>query len=249
MTVVVTTDKLAADIAKTHAETAKLKAETAAEIRKAQAGALKDAADLRKVIAEAQAEEARGTVLALDANKAKRLESRELAKDEHHHVYVFDKSVGEASVTACIHKLAEWSRNEPGCDIEIIFNSPGGSVIDGMALYDYICQVKRKGHTVTTNTLGMAASMAGILLQAGDVRQMGAESWLLIHEASFGAGGSMGEVEDTVEWIKAIQERILSIFAARSNLTKAQIRNRWRRKNWWLSSDESLKLGLIDEIV
>lgn len=201
------------------------------------------------MIAETKAEEARGVVLALDAAKAERVMRAELAKDEHHRVYVFDKPVGEGSVTTCIHKLAEWSRNDPGCDVEIIFNSPGGSVIDGMALYDYICQVKRKGHKVTTNTLGMAASMAGILLQAGDVRQMGSESWLLIHEASFGAGGSMGQVEDTVEWIKAIQERILRIFAARSNLTARQIQNRWKRRNWWLSSNEALKFGFIDEIV
>lgn len=188
-------------------------------------------------------------VLALDAAKAQRATRAELAKDEHHRVYVFDKQVGEASVTACIHKLAEWSRNDPGCDIEIVFNSPGGSVIDGMALYDYICQVKRKGHKVTTNTLGMAASMAGILLQAGDVRQMGSEAWLLIHEGSFGAGGSVGQVEDTVEWVKKIQLRILAIFASRSTLTAKQIQNRWSRRDWWLSSDDALKLGFIDEVV
>lgn len=188
-------------------------------------------------------------MLALDAAKAERVARAELAKDEHHRVYVFDQVVGDKTVTACIHKLAEWSRNDPGCDIEIIFNSPGGSVIDGMALYDYICQVKRKGHTVTTNTLGMAASMAGVLLQVGDVRQMGSESYLLIHEASFTAGGSFGKVEDEVQFVKKIQERILAIFAAKSTLTARQIQTRWSRRDWWLSSDESLKLGFIDEIV
>ena len=55
--------------------------------------------------------------------------------------------------------------------------------------------------------------MAGILLQAGDIRIMGAESWLMIHEISFGASGKIGEIEDTVEWVKKIQERVVKIFA------------------------------------
>ncbi len=90
--------------------------------------------------------------------------------------------------------------------------------------------------------------MAGILLQAGDVRTMGRESWLLIHQAAFSALGSTYEIEDRVEWVKRIQDRILDIFADRSKLTKAQIRRRWHRKDWWIDSDEALKLGLVDEL-
>jgi ATP-dependent protease ClpP protease subunit len=94
----------------------------------------------------------------------------------------------------------------------------------------------------------MAASMAGILLQAGDTRVMAKESWLMIHEASFGASGKIGDVEDTVEWVKMVQERILSIFSERSGLTKAFLKKNWQRKNWWISSDYALKLNLIDEV-
>jgi ATP-dependent Clp endopeptidase proteolytic subunit ClpP len=213
-----------------------------AEAASALAEAKSHSAEARKLTAEAQQAE-------LAIVKSRRAEAIELAKDEYHRLYVFDSAVGDASVTTCIHKLAEWSRNDPGCDIEIIFNSPGGSVVAGMALYDYINQIRRKGHKVTTNTLGMAASMAGILLQAGDVRKMGAEAWLLIHEGSFGATGSVGQVEDTVEWVKKIQQRILAIFAAKSTLSAKQIQSRWSRRDWWLSSDEALKLGFIDEIV
>jgi ATP-dependent protease ClpP protease subunit len=94
----------------------------------------------------------------------------------------------------------------------------------------------------------MAASMAGILLQAGHQRIMGRESWLMIHEASFSASGKTGDVEDTVEWVKAMQERILNIFATRSKMTKSALKRKWTRKNWWISSDEALKLGFVDEI-
>jgi ATP-dependent protease ClpP protease subunit len=90
--------------------------------------------------------------------------------------------------------------------------------------------------------------MAGILLQAGDVRVMNAEAWLLVHEASFGAGGKLGEVEDTVEWVKKVSKRVKDIFAKRSNLSSSQIESRWRRKDWWIDADEALKLGFCDVI-
>lgn len=252
---VLTVAEIEANVAKTLAETRQLEAKTLTDAAEATAKAKASAVSLRqsevalrKTIAEAESEEARGVVLKIDAQTKQRLSARELAKDEHYHIYVFDQQVDESSVKNCIHKLAEWSRLDPGCDIEIIFNSPGGSIVDGMALYDYIAQIRAKGHKVTTNALGMAASMAGILLQAGDVRKMGSEAWLLIHEASFGAHGSFGSVEDKVLFIKKIQERILTIFANKSHMSRATIKTRWHRKDWWLDADEALKLGFIDEI-
>ena len=215
-------------------------------VHEAQAAKLK--AEGRKFEAEARKAEAEARGAEIEAAKAERVEKAMLADNNWHHVYVFDKQVDGKSVTECIKKLTEWNRNDPNCDIEIIFNSPGGSVVDGMALYDFIKQIQHKGHKVTTSSLGMAASMAGILLQAGDVRKMGSEAWLLIHEGSFGAIGSVSEVEDRVEWVKKIGERILAIFAEKSTLSKAQIKRRWHRKDWWLDADEALKLGFIDEI-
>jgi ATP-dependent protease ClpP protease subunit len=94
----------------------------------------------------------------------------------------------------------------------------------------------------------MAASMAGILLQAGDERVMGKETWVLLHEASFLAAGKIGEVDDTVEWVKKVQKRILAIFAGRSNLSRSQIERRWKRKDWWLSSTDCLKHGFVDKV-
>ena len=148
-----------------------------------------------------------------DADRADEKRQEELAAHKYHHVYFFKGAVTDDSADKCMSQLTQWMRNEPGCDIEIIFNSPGGSVTAGLALWDHIQFVRAADHKVTTSTIGMAASMAGILLQAGDTRVMGKESWLLIHQASFGTQGSFGEVEDTVKWIERIQERILDIFA------------------------------------
>lgn len=233
-------------MSKATAEVAKLKAEALA----AEALAEKYAEEARKAKAEADG-------LELEHSKSWELWERNHAKDDYHNVYRFNASVGDASVKDCMAKLAEWARldSNGGADMTIVFCSPGGSVIDGMALFDYIQELRRDGHRITTKALGYAASMAGILLQAGDDRVMAKESWLMIHEAAFSAFGKTAEVEDTVDWVKRVQNRILNIFAERAAasgvdkpITKAQLKNRWHRKDWWLSSDEALGWGLVDRV-
>jgi len=230
------------------AEAENFRAQAAAATLKAEAEAEKARAEAREANARAEDYENDNVKSGYDAEREREKRKKELATHEHHHVYFFKGSVSDDSAQKCMDQLTQWVRNDPGCDIEIIFNSPGGGITAGMALWDHIQYVRGEGHKVTTSTIGMAASMAGILLQAGDVRVMGKESWLLIHQASFGAQGSFGDVEDTVKWVERIQERIIAIFAERSKLTKAQIKRKWHRTDWWISSDEALQLGLVDEV-
>lgn len=215
-------------------------------VYEAEAEAFKAKALLHKT--QAKREQLAVDASKIELDKKKEIRTAELAENKYHHVLHFNSSVNEQSAKAAIDTLARWMRTEPGCDIEIIFSSPGGSVVDGMALYDYIQYVRTAGHKVTTACLGMAASMAGILLQAGDTRVMFKESWLMIHEASFGASGKTGEVEDRLEWVKKVQNRILDIFAERAKISRATIKRNWSRKDWWISSDEALKAGLVDEV-
>lgn len=203
---------------------------------------------------------ARGAVLtsereAITLASERRKEERYLAGDFENKVYRFNQGVGEQSVDQAIDKLTTWDRMNPTCRMTIYFNSPGGSVVPGMALFDTIRDLTRTHH-ITTIALGYAASMAGILLQAGTERVMAPESWLLLHQGSMGAIGSMGEVEDTVEWGKKVGKRIVDIFYERSQksgapkpLTKKQIENRIERRDWWISSDEALEHGLVDRIL
>lgn len=222
--------------------------EVAAHVAQSQAEAAKAQAEAAKADAEARKLEAEAAAAEVVQRHKEREERASLAGDEWHHVYRFNGAVTGDSARAAVRKLSEWRRNDPGCDIEVVFNSPGGSVIDGMALFDAILDLRATGHRITTRCQGMAASMAGILLQAGEVRVIGKESYLLIHEVSTMAMGKIGEIEDEVEFVKKIQDRVLTIFAERSNLSKATIRRRWRRKDWWLSSDEALKFGFVDEV-
>jgi len=191
--------------------------------------------------------------LQLESTEAEALRIREAeairrANDEYNFIYRFYGAVTISTVDQAIQTLTAWHRLNEGVDLEIIFNSPGGSVIDGFELFDFIVDLRANGHQVTTGCTGMAASMAGILVQAGDIRWMSRESWYMIHRAAFGAVGKTFEVEDTVEWIKRIEARIQDIFVARSKLTKREITKKWDRKDWWISSDEALAKGLVDEV-
>lgn len=219
-------------------------------------------AEARKIVAEAVKLEHEAKKAELDVSKAnielhvkqmsyeKELERREKDKalDEENFLYRFNGEVSCNSVRACISKLTEWHRIKPKCDMEIIFSSPGGSIIDGFELFDYIQHLRNEGHHITTGSLGYAASMAGILLQAGDTRWIGHQAWLMIHRAAFGAWGKTYEIEDEVKFIKRIEDRILDIFTSRSKLTTNKIKRNWDRKDWWISADESKDLGLVDEV-
>lgn len=209
----------------------------------------KERAEVRKSLAEALKLEAEANAYAIDLKAKQEHRKAVEAGDRYHHVFYFSDVVHQKSVEDCIGTLTLWSRMDPGCDIEVILNSPGGSIYAGVALYDFLTSIRARGHKLTITAQGIAASMAGILLQAGDIRQMGAESWVLIHEGSLGAVGNYGEVVDTVEWMKKFQQRAIDIFVKRSNLTRATIKKNWSRKDWWLDSDECLKHGLVDAVV
>ena len=202
----------------------------------------------RKNIAEAEQAEIELKKAKLDFDQKLKQRDKAEAIDEENYLYRFSTEVSSASVKSCMTKLTEWHRINPKCDIEIIFSSPGGSIIDGFELFDHIQCLRNDGHHVTTGTLGMAASMAGILLQAGDTRWIGHQAWMMIHRAAFGAYGKTFEVEDEVKLVKRMEERILDIFTTRSKLTVQKIKRNWDRKDWWISADEAKQLCLIDEI-
>lgn len=170
------------------------------------------------------------------------------AKDDMNHLYRFNSKVSSDSVKKCMEKLTEWHRLDPECAIEIIFSSPGGSIISGFELFDFLQDLRYQGHHITTGTLGYAASMAGVLLQAGDVRWVGQQAWVMIHRAAFGASGKTFEIEDEVRFTQRLEGRILDIFTSRSKLSKAKIKRNWDRKDWWISADEAIEMGLVDEI-
>lgn len=160
---------------------------------------------------------------------------------------IFAPIVG-SYVDSWIDMLEHWERRDPGEPITIRINSPGGSVLDGFALLDTILRLRRKGHKVTTHGLGMVASMATILMQAGDERVLDKNAWFMIHEVSAGTSGKASDMEDELRFVKKLQDRLLDILSERSTLSKTQIKRRWTKKDDWMSADEALALGFVDRV-
>jgi len=229
-------------------EEKRTKEEIRADLLIKEVEALKGKAEIAKTEAETRKIEAEAGKAEIELNKAFDSRQKELNTDEENHLYRFSKDVNHNSVTACMSKLTQWHRKNPKCKMEIVFSSPGGSIIDGFELFDFIQEMRAKGHKIITGSLGMAASMAGILLQAGDVRWIGHQSWMMIHRAAFGAIGKTYEVEDEVRLVKRIEDRILDIFTSRSKLTRQKLKRNWDRKDWWIDADECVKVGLVDEV-
>jgi ATP-dependent Clp endopeptidase proteolytic subunit ClpP len=243
----------------TAAEQAAHTAEMAALATRHEAEAAKFKAEAAKFKSEAKQYEVGLKDAEIDLRQKQRIETELLALDAYNYTYRFTTEVTDASVKTAIDKLTFWHRTNAEIPIEIVFNSPGGSVFAGMDLFDFIQELRRDGHYITTATRGYAASMGGILLQAGNKRLMGRESYILIHEVSTWAGGKVGDLEDEVKFLQRMSERIVDIFADRAAqaaengtaekpITKAQLRSNWKRRDWWLDSTEALKLGIVDEL-
>ena len=231
----------------------------AAEAEKNRAEARKALAEARKAEAEAKSYELEAELTNFEVIKARRTEEDTLACDNLAMTYMFTTNFNEGSVKNCMMQLSKWHRQKPGCKMTIILNSPGGDVIDGMALFDHIIWLRDQGHEIDIVVRGMAASMWGILLQAGTKRILGKEAWVLIHRAAFLAIGKTFQVEDEVKWVKRIEDRIADIFVSRAKeafdngtathpVTRRMIMKNWERKDWWLTSEECLELGIADEV-
>jgi ATP-dependent Clp endopeptidase proteolytic subunit ClpP len=162
---------------------------------------------------------------------------------------IFDV-IAPKNVYAWIDALEHWSRRDPGEPITININSPGGSVTHGLALYDTIQRLRRKGHKVTVHGQGMVASMASVLLQAGDERVLDKRAKLLIHEGSNTLRGdyNAGEMEDIQFFNKLVTNDLLDIYVERSNMTRKQIETKWKRRDWVMTADEALKYGFVDRV-
>lgn len=140
--------------------------------------------------------------------------------------FPFFGDVEAASVARCIQTLDMWSRRNPGSDMQITFSTYGGNVIAGLALYDFIGELRGRGHKVTTKALSIAASMGAVLLQAGDERIATRNTLIMLHEGSIQMGGTKGEIEDTTKmWLK-LQGKFKGIFTERSGMTAAKYKDR-----------------------
>lgn len=171
--------------------------------------------------------------------------------DRSRRVYDFFSEVSEETVSECIAWLSDWAAEtqEP---ILIRLKSPGGDVVEGLALVDYVQGLRNKGLTINTLALGWCASMASILLQMGEKRYMSENSFMLIHEdRTFYEEPFMEKITDTEDRVKfgwMLEERCDKILAERSIYTPKKLRETYARRDWWLDAKECLSKGFADTI-
>ena len=135
---------------------------------------------------------------------------------------------------------------DPDADICLYINSPGGSVTDGMAIYDTMQYIKPQVRTVC---IGMAASMGAFLLMAGEKGKRCAlpNSEVMIHQPLGGAQGQATDVQIRAEWLLKTKEKMIRMKAEMTGQPEEVIRRDLERDHF-LSAQEALEYGIIDEI-
>lgn len=132
-------------------------------------------------------------------------------------------------------------------DIQIYLNSPGGSVYAGLGIYDTMQYIAPDIATICT---GMAASMAAVLLCAGQKGKRTAlkHSRILIHQPMGGAEGQASDIEITAREIQKLKKELYDILAIHSGQTHDKI---WHDadRDYWMTSEEARDYGMIDEIL
>ncbi len=132
-------------------------------------------------------------------------------------------------------------------DIKLYINSPGGSVTAGMAVYDAMQYVKPD---VSTVCVGVAASMAAVLLAAGarGKRFVLPNSEILLHQVMGGAEGQAIDIEISARHIVKIKDSLNKILAKHTGRPLSQVEKDTDR-DFWMDAEEAKKYGIIDEII
>ena len=132
-------------------------------------------------------------------------------------------------------------------DISIYINSPGGSVLSGMAIYDTMQYISSD---VSTICVGMAASMAAVILAAGQKNKRFAlpNSQVMIHQVMGGAEGQASDIEITAKQIIKMKENLNQILSKHTGQAVTKVEKDTDR-DYYLDPTEAKKYGIIDEIV
>ena len=157
------------------------------------------------------------------------------------------EEVTDVSANIVVAQLLFLESEDPGKDIHLYINSPGGSVTAGMAIYDTMQYIKCD---VSTMCLGMAASMGAFLLSGGAKGKRYAlpNAEILFHQPSGGAQGQATEISIAAEHILKTKKKLNEILAANTGKPYDVIAADTERDNW-MTAKEAMEYGLIDSVI
>ena len=162
-------------------------------------------------------------------------------------IIFLSEEVNDVSASLVVAQLLFLDAEDPGKDIHLYINSPGGSVTAGMAIYDTIRYIKSD---VCTICIGMAASMGAFLLAAGTKGKRYAlpNSTIMIHQPLGGVQGQASDIKIHTEYLLKIKEKLNKILSENTGKPLEQVEKDTDRDNF-LSSLEAKEYGLIDEVM
>ena len=154
--------------------------------------------------------------------------------------------IDEQTANSVVAQLLLLETRDPDKDIFMYINSPGGSVTDGMAIYDTMNYIKCD---VTTICIGMAASMAAFLLSAGKKgkRYALANSEIMIHQPSGGVSGQATEIAIVAERILKIRQKMNRILSENTNQPLEKIEKDVER-DFYMDAIDAKNYGIIDKV-
>ena len=168
------------------------------------------------------------------------------AKNKSAEIYIYetigDGWLGGISAKSFAKELKDLGKVD---DIEVFISSDGGSVFDGVSIYN---QLKRHRARVITNIDGIAASIASVIAMAGDEVYMAENAQMMIHKAWTVTSGNADELRKQADILDQIDEdTIVKTYANRSGMDEGEISSLMSDETW-MSSDEAKEYGFIDGI-
>ena len=155
--------------------------------------------------------------------------------------------VNDVTASLVVAQILFLESEDPTKDINLYINSPGGSVVSGMAIYDTMQYVKCD---VSTICMGMAASMGAFLLAGGTKGKRFAlpNAEIMIHQPSGGAQGQATEIKIAAEHILKTKKKMNEMLAANTGQPIEVIERDTERDNY-MTAQEALEYGLIDQVI
>lgn len=178
-----------------------------------------------------------------DGERAFDIYSR-LLKDR---IIFLGEDVNEHTANIVIAQLLYLAYEDPKKDIKLYINSPGGSVYDGLGIYDTIQLIQPDVQTIG---IGLQASMGAFLLSSGAKGKRSAlpNSRIMIHQPSSGTQGKITDQEITLKEGLFLKQRLNEILAKNTGQKLSKIEKDSDR-DYWMSAEEAKKYGLIDEVL
>ena len=162
-------------------------------------------------------------------------------------IVILSEEVNAVTASLITAQLLFLEAEDPDKDIQFYINSPGGSVTDGMMIYDTMQHIKPDVQTIC---MGMAASMGAVLLTAGTKgkRFILPNAEVMIHQPLGGAQGQATDILIAADHIKRTKQKLNKILADASGQSLETIEHDVERDNW-MTAEEALKYGLVDHIM